>query len=118
MSSPPSLAPGSNPALVLSLSLILAGALLEALGDVLLKSWADSARSWLLVAGLGIYFAGAGFWAASLKYDLLARSASVFTVANLALVALLGVVLFDEKLSATQWLGVGLSVVAVALIEQ
>ncbi len=97
---------------------ILLGVLFEAIGDVVLKKWALAQQNILLLGGLLLYFIGAIFWAFSLKYELLSKSISIFTILNLIAVALLGVFLFQEKLTLVNKLGILLGIVSVILIEQ
>jgi multidrug transporter EmrE-like cation transporter len=99
-------------------SYILLGVVLEAIGDVVLKKWAMAQQNILLVSGLLLYFIGAIFWAFSLKYELLSKSISIFTILNLIVVALLGVFLFQEKLTLVNKAGILLGIVSVILIEQ
>ncbi|RPI79111.1 MAG: hypothetical protein EHM45_04130 [Desulfobacteraceae bacterium] len=103
---------------VLFMGCIITGVLLEAIGDVVLKKWAMVHHNLLLIGGLFIYFIGAIFWAFSLKYELLSKSISIFTILNLIVVALLGVFLFQEKLTLVNKLGILLGIVSVILIEQ
>lgn len=70
-----------------------------------------------MVAGLAVYFAGSVFWAYSLWYESLSRAIIVFTLGNLIIAVLLGLVLFNESLTPRQIAGVGLAVLAIMLIE-
>jgi multidrug transporter EmrE-like cation transporter len=89
----------------------------EVVADVLFKKWAIGNKSTLLIVGLLIYFAGTVFWAISLKYEFLSKAVSVFTVLNLIVVVLAGVILFKEDLSLINKLGICLGILSVILIE-
>lgn len=65
------------------LALIIIGVTLEAAGDVFFKWWAIENKTILLVVGLIIYFTGAAFWAVSLKYELLSKAVTIFTILNM-----------------------------------
>lgn len=101
----------------LFLGLIFIAVLLEVVADVFFKYWALSNRKALLAIGFAIYFSGTAFWAYSLKYDFLARAASFFTVLNLILLVLAGVVIFKEELSLVNKIGIGLGIISLLLIE-
>ena len=98
------------------LFLILA-VLLEVIADVLFKKWSLENKNLLLVLGLFLYFIGTVFWAFSLKYEYLSKAISVFTVLNLVIITLVGVVLFKEHLSLVNKIGVLLGILSVGLIE-
>ena len=87
------------------------------MGDIFFKKWSLEHNTILLIVGLLIYASGTVFWAISLKYELLSKAISVFTILNLVIVALVGVVLFKENLSLINKLGIGLGLLSVILIE-
>ncbi len=91
--------------------------MLEVAGDIFFKKWAINNKNVLLVLGLLIYFTGTIFWAVSLKYEYLSKAISVFTVLNLIVVVLVGVIYFKEDLSLINKIGIGLGILSVALIE-
>ncbi|MDO8601897.1 MAG: SMR family transporter [bacterium] len=96
---------------------IVTAVLFEALGDIFFKSWATANRFWMLGVGLAVYFVGTLFWAISLKHEGLARAISIFTVVNLIIIVLVGVLFFDEQLTGLHKIGIALGVLSVALLE-
>jgi len=90
---------------------------LEVIGDILFKKWSLESRNVLLALGLIIYFIGTVFWAVSLKYEFLSKAISVFTILNLIIVVLAGVIIFKEDLSLINKIGIGLGILSVILIE-
>lgn len=90
---------------------------LEVVADIFFKKWALENRNILLFFGLILYFIGTVFWAFSLKYDLLSRAVSIFTVLNFMIVVLVGVLVFKEDLSIVNKIGIGLGVLSVILME-
>lgn len=91
--------------------------LFEVAADIFLKKWALENKSILLIVGLSLYFIGTIFWAVSLKYELLSKAVSVFTIVNFVLVVLVGIFLFNEKLSLLNKIGIALGILSVILIE-
>ena len=108
----------SNTAIkIISFLLILLAVSLEIIADIIFKKWSIDNKNLLLYIGLLIYFIGTIFWAFSLKYEYLSRAISVFTVLNLLIVALVGIIYFKEDLSFINKIGIGLSVLAIILVE-
>lgn len=98
--------------------LLVGGAVvLEAIADVLFKRWSLENRPFLLLLGLAIYFIGTVAWAYSLKHEQLSKAIIVFTVLNVILVLIAGIVLFDEQLSFANKVGVLLGIVSVVLVQ-
>ena len=90
---------------------------LEVVGDIFFKKWSLGNKNILLILGLIIYFIGTIFWAISLKYEFLSKAISVFTVLNLIIVVLAGVIMFKEDLSWINKIGIALGILSVILIE-
>lgn len=97
--------------------LIALAVLLEVIGDVFFKKWALENKNQLLILGLIIYFIGTFFWAISLKYEFLSKAISVFTILNLIIIVLVGLIYFKEGLSLINKIGIGLGILSVILIE-
>lgn len=102
---------------IIFFGLITIAVLLEVAGDVLFKKWALGNRNTLLILGLLIYFIGTVFWAVSLKYEFLSKAISVFTILNLILVVLVGVIIFKEDVTLINKIGILLGIISVVLIE-
>ena len=99
-------------------ALIVTGAVLEVAGDVMLKQWAvGKGISWF-VSGELIYTMGAIAWAVSLKYKDLGKAVSIFMAMNVALVVVMGAVLYKEKLSGWNLAGVAMAICAIILCER
>ena len=97
--------------------LIALAVVLEIVGDIFLKKWSIDNKNILLYVGLLIYFIGTIFWAISLKYEYVSKAISVFTVLNLIIVVLVGVLYFKEDLSLINKVGIGLGILSVIFIE-
>ena len=102
---------------VIFFALIFAGVILEVFGDFFFKKWSISGKTSILILGLLIYFTGAYFWAMSLKYEGLAKAVAIFTILNLVIGVLLGVLYFNEDLSVANRIGVALGIVSIVLLE-
>ena len=98
-------------------ALIALAVVLEVGGDILFKKWSLEGKNIILITGLIIYFIGTAFWAVSLKYEFLSKAVSVFTILNLIIIALVGVLYFKEDLSMINKFGIGLGIISVILIE-
>ncbi len=97
--------------------LIAIAVLLEVTGDIFFKKWTIQNKNILLIIGLLIYFIGSVFWAISLKYELLSKAISIFTILNLIIIALVGILIFKENLSLINKLGIALGILSIILIE-
>lgn len=90
---------------------------LEIVSDVLFKYWSISSKGLLLWGGLAIYTIGTILWAYSLKFELLSKAITVFTVLNLIVVVIVGAVLFKENLSLVNKIGVLFGVISIILLQ-
>ena len=102
---------------LLSLGLILAAVILEAIADISFKQWSLTKNNTLVGVGFFIYMIGTIFWILSLRYEGLAKAISLFTVLNLIAIVAIGIVLFKEHLSLVNKLGIGLGIISVILLE-
>lgn len=98
-------------------ALIACAVLLEVIADVLFKKWALEHKTILFIIGLAIYTLGTLFWAYSLKYEYLSRAITIFTILNLVIITLAGVLIFKENITLVNKIGIGLGILRVVLIE-
>lgn len=97
--------------------LMIVGALLEILGDVLFKKWTNGGDLKYMIFGFASYIVGSVMWMASLKYADLSRAIVVFSCLNVILAAICGVTMLGEESSKTLWIGVLLCVLGIVLVE-
>ncbi len=97
---------------------VLFGAGFEIVGDVFFKKWTVENRPLLMWGGFIIYSIGTLFWAFSLKYEMLSKAISIFTILNLIIVALVGIIFFKENISVISKIGIVLGVISIVLIER
>ena len=95
----------------------LLGVFFEIVGDVFFKRWALENKTSMLWVGFAIYTIGALFWAWSLKYEMLSKAISIFTILNLIIVVGVGVVFFKENISLLAKTGILLGIISIMLIE-
>ena len=96
--------------------LVISATFLEAVADVLFKFWTLNNKISLLVVGIIIYTIGTGIWAYSLRFEFLSKAITIFTVLNLILVIIAGLILFGEHLSFYSKVGIVLGIVSVFLM--
>ena len=100
------------------LLIVLVATLLEAAADILFKLWTDHGeKTFLLIGGIALYTVGTLIWAYSLRFEALSKAIVVFTVLNLILVVLAGLILFGEKLSLLSVIGIVLGAISVVLLQ-
>ncbi|OIO80883.1 hypothetical protein AUJ84_02290 [Candidatus Pacearchaeota archaeon CG1_02_32_132] len=99
------------------LILIALAVVLEVTGDIYFKKYSIENKNVLLFIGLIVYFLGSIFWAISLKYELLSKSITLFTILNLIIVLAVGVLIFNEQISDINKIGIVLGIISVALME-
>ncbi|HZX12649.1 MAG TPA: SMR family transporter [Candidatus Nanoarchaeia archaeon] len=102
---------------VLFFLLIFLAVLFEIVADVLFKKWSMESKTFLFVVGIVLYAIGTVFWAFSLKYEFLSRAIIVFTVVNLVVISLVGVIFFKESLSLVNKVGIFAGLLSVVLVE-
>ncbi len=99
------------------LLIILAAVAFEVVADILFKKWSLNGNGLLFAVGICLYVIGTVAWAYSLKYELLTRAITVFTVVNLIAVSVAGLIIFKEDISLTNKIGFLFGLVGVILIE-
>ena len=102
---------------ILFVGLLVLAVLIEVSADILFKKWSLEGRNILFILGMVVYALGTCFWALSLKFDYLSKAVSIFTVLNLIGVILVGVIMFNEKLTLVNKIGIGLGIISVILLE-
>jgi multidrug transporter EmrE-like cation transporter len=92
--------------------------LLEVAGDLLFRKWGMEQRWPLFAVSLVIYNLAAVAWAYSLRMTQVSSAIVMLGLLNVILVVIGGVVLFREKLSTPQILGLILGVASLALLNR
>lgn len=88
-----------------------------AFGEWLSKRWAIDGGAWRAVLMMLSYGIGSAAWLPIIKHKAeLARMGMLWMVVASVCTVGLGIFVFHEKLTAAQWTGVGLALVAMLLI--
>jgi multidrug transporter EmrE-like cation transporter len=106
------------PAKALTLTLLATGGVVLTLGDLVMKEWVVTRRSYLYVAGMLVYLVGLNFLAQSYRFENMAAASAMLVVFNVVSLAVVSWLYFDEKLSGLQVVGIALALLAVVLIER
>jgi multidrug transporter EmrE-like cation transporter len=99
------------------IGLITVAAACEVIGDLLLKYWAEANDIRLMFGGLAIYLVSLVFFAFALKRGQLAVIIAFWVAIALVLMAVLGWLLFGEKLSPRNAAGIALVLIALFLLR-
>ncbi len=99
-------------------ALLAIAVLFEVTGDLLFRKWGIEQRWPLFVISLVVYNMAVVAWACSLRITQVSSAIMMLGVLNVILVVIGGVVLFKEKLSAPQILGLLLGVASLALLHR
>jgi len=102
---------------LLFFAILSAGVLLEVAGDVFFKHWAETEKRFILGIGFALYALGSVLWAWSLKFEDLSKAGTLFMLLNVVCIAVVGVVIFKERLSAMNVAGIALAMVSIYLLE-
>jgi len=97
--------------------LIAVVAACEVTGDLLLKYWAETNDIRLMTGGLATYLVSLVFFAFALKRGQLAVIVAFWVAIALVLMAVLGWLLFGEKLSPRNAAGIALVLIALFLLR-
>ena len=97
--------------------LVIIAVIFEVIADILFKYWTINTKNLLLVGGVILYSIGTVIWAFSLKYEYLSKAITIFTILNLVVVVLVGLIVFKEDLSLINKLGILLGIISVILIQ-
>jgi multidrug transporter EmrE-like cation transporter len=86
-------------------------------GDLLLGHWARTSNWIFLVIGLIFNVIGILFYANTLTLRSVGIATAIFLAINITAVSITGMIFFREDVSILQFVGIGLIVLAIVLIE-
>ena len=98
-------------------TIIIASVLFEIGGDIFSKQGMNSGNNVFVGVGVVLYLIGSIFWLVSLKFGDLSKVGIVFILLNTVLIVASGVVVFGDRLSGMQWMGVVVGIVALVMIN-
>lgn len=99
------------------LILLLIGVLFESVGDILFKYWSINSKNVFLIIGVLFYTVSTVVWAYSLRLEYLSKAITIFTVLNLIIIILVGIIFFKEDVSTVNKVGMLLGVISVVLMQ-
>jgi len=102
---------------IIFLGLLFLAVILEAIADVSFKYSYLQNKPAYLWGGIALYTIGTIIWAMSLRYEFLSKAISLFSVINLIIVILVGIIVFKEDLSLINKVGVGVGILSVILMQ-
>lgn len=89
----------------------------ELIADILAEKWSLAHHGWLWAAALVCYMLGNVSWLIALRNGSgLGRGAVLFSVASALLAVIVGIVMYHEKVTVVQALGIMLGIASIALI--
>lgn len=97
--------------------LITIAALTTIGGDYLGKLWSVNLQPWAFWAGFALYALTTFFYFPTLLREGLIVTSILWTVLATVGFLIIGYFVFGENLSTTQWIGVGLGVLAVGILS-
>ncbi len=90
---------------------------LEAVADIVSKTWQIRGHNFLAVLALLTYLAANFFWLISLKNGAgLAKGAVLFSIFSAIVAVAIGVIFYKESLSTIQLVGLILGIIGIAFI--
>ena len=98
--------------------LLIGGAVFfEVIADIILKYWSINSKTVFVIGGIIIYTIGTTLFAYSLKFGNLSKMGTIFTVINLIVIVLVGLLMFKEEASFINMIGILLGVISVILVQ-
>lgn len=99
------------------LAILLAGAIVATIGDILLKKWIITKSTWRYIFGILMYLIGANFLAQSFRYKNIAVASIIYVVINIIILSVVSWLYFKETLNTLQIAGIVLGLVSVIVLE-
>ena len=100
-----------------SILLLLGGCILT-VGDVFMKNWIVTGANKWYIYGLLVYIFALNFVAFSFKSKNIAVATIIFVLVNVISLTLVSWFYFEEKLTTTQLIGIGLGIASVIVLER
>ena len=97
-------------------AMLLIAVTFEVLGDLLFRKWGIEQRWPVFAASLIIYNLGAIAWGISLRFMQVSTGIIVLGILNVVFVVIGGAVIFKERITPLQTLGIALGLVSLILV--
>jgi multidrug transporter EmrE-like cation transporter len=102
---------------LIALALLAIGGLIVTIGDLFMKEWITTNRSWIYAGGMIFYLIGMNFLAFSFKYKNIAVASVIFILINVITLIVFSYFYFHEKLSGLEIGGILLGIAAIVMLE-
>jgi multidrug transporter EmrE-like cation transporter len=100
-----------------AITYIIAGAIFDTFGDVLMKNWVVNSSKFHFALGMIFYVIGLSFLAYSFTLKKIVVASVLFLIINIVLLSLVNWFYFSESLNNREVLALVLGLVAVVLFE-
>jgi multidrug transporter EmrE-like cation transporter len=97
--------------------MVLAGGIILTIGDLIQRQWVESGKTWQFVLGLFVWFCGSIFLALSFKHKNIVVASLLYIIFNVITLTLITWLVYGDKLSVKQMIGVALGLLAVFFLE-
>lgn len=97
--------------------LVIVGAIIWTIGDVIMQRWLDSQNNLYKVLGILIWGVGLFFLAETFKYKQMAVASTMMVALNSVLLVLVTWLFFKQQLTLTQIVGILFGLVGLFLLE-
>ena len=95
----------------------MAGGLILTAGDLVMKGWVIDGSAKLYGIGMLLYLLGMNFLAQSFRFKGIAVASALFVIFNLVTLAIASYMLYGEKMTSGQLVGLGFAIAAIVLLE-
>lgn len=102
---------------LIALALLAAGGIVLTIGDLFMKEWVITNKSWIYIVGIIIYIIGLNFLAFSFKYKNIAVATVIFVLINIITLLTFSYFYFHEKLTGLEIGGILLGIAAIVMLE-
>ena len=102
----------------MGLLLLFFGALIDTMGDIIMKKWVINQNISTFILGMFTYMIGLSFLAYSYNYKNIAVASVIFVILNIVMLSFVSWLYFGESLSKYQILGIVVGVLAIIILER
>lgn len=100
-----------------AITYIIAGAIFDAFGDVLMKNWVINSSKFHFISGMVFYVIGLSFLAYSFTFKNMVVASVLFLVFNVLFLSLVNWLHFNETLNSREVLALSFGLVTIVLFE-
>lgn len=97
--------------------LLFLGALIDTVGDLLMKQWAETNSRAFYGAGMACYIVGLSFLAYSFTQKNIVVASAIFVVMNLLLLTVASWIFYGEMINKKELIGIALGISAVLFLD-